>query len=387
MKIIGDIYYSKEIDCEKHIYATSQCFRKNPLKSKFYNLVTCFFSIGIKNYIKSFKILFSNIGSIKNTKKEVIDNLRYAIVQKKIKQINPDIIHFHDLTKINIDLIDYALDNNYKCILTLHLFIGKQSDLLEYKLLKEREKKFFNRGNLEKLTITCVSTKMKNRLIEIYPKMGETRISVILNGTDYVPLESINNDIKKKLNISLNRKIFLCIGGISNRKNQWQLLQVLSEMNENELKRIVVIFIGTFNKEEDERTFEKFCKKNKLEDSVKYAGPLSVKEMHNYYKQSDFVISVSKNESFGLTFIEGFRYGLPSILFYDLDAVDDLYNEKAMLLIKDRSNEALQLGIIESLNRAWDHYYISKYSKNFTVDVMAKNYLELYYDVFTSNCK
>jgi glycosyltransferase involved in cell wall biosynthesis len=105
--------------------------------------------------------------------------------------------------------------------------------------------------------------------------------------------------------------------------------------------------------------------------------------MHNYYAQSDFVISTSINEAFGLTFIEGFVYGLPAITFPDLDAVPDLYDEKVMILANDRTDSSLKNAILFALEKEWDPTYIKKYAQKFSAEIM----VEKYNDLYTSNIK
>ena len=86
----------------------------------------------------------------------------------------------------------------------------------------------------------------------------------------------------------------------------------------------------------------------------------------------------SISEGFGLSIIEGFVYGKPTVAFADLAAVPDLYHEKAMVLVKERSDIALANGMLKVMNNNWDATWITKYAENFSFEVMAKRYLNVY---------
>ena len=50
--------------------------------------------------------------------------------------------------------------------------------------------------------------------------------------------------------------------------------------------------------------------------------------------------------------MEGFAYGVPSLTFADLNAVFDIYDETAMLLCHERSDEALSAAMAQALETA-----------------------------------
>ena len=111
-----------------------------------------------------------------------------------------------------------------------------------------------------------------------------------------------------------------------------------------------------------------------LTDRVFVLGFVPYEQMGNMYAQADLNILASINEGFGLGIIEAFVYGLPSVTFADLDAIPDLYDERAMLLCHDRTTETLADAILRTMDKEWNKQEIMQYSKNFSLEQMARNY-------------
>ncbi len=76
--------------------------------------------------------------------------------------------------------------------------------------------------------------------------------------------------------------------------------------------------------------------------------------------------------------IEGFNFGLPTITFADLDAISDIYNKKAMLIIKERSDKVLAEGISRMLKIDWKKKKIKQHSEQFTLKKMALSYIKIF---------
>ena len=72
------------------------------------------------------------------------------------------------------------------------------------------------------------------------------------------------------------------------------------------------------------------------------------------------------------------KTGVPCVTFSDLDAVHDIYDERAMLLCGNRSDDALAKSLEIALNKSWDKEWIKKYSKNFSLEKMTERYIDIY---------
>nr|WP_319998274.1 glycosyltransferase family 4 protein [uncultured Draconibacterium sp.] len=383
-KVLGDIYYSASIIGSKFFIPLDFSSRKKEnsdslkfISQKRYHLI---FYNSFSVLLKCARLILSNIKHLREIKGLVVRELKYGYIVRKIELIQPDIVHVHDLlSDLQSSLISYCLCNNIVCILTLHIYYGKKTELRDGLKPQEICNKTFLLPNIDKLHISCVSSNQVRRLLADYPNIARKQVSTILNGTDFSIVEN-SLDIDDVNLIGNARKVILCIGKFIELKNQFQILRAIELMKKTERDKFIVLFIGEADiKIKNE--FDEYCLMNDIQDSAQFIGPVSISEIHRYYAQSDFVISASINEAFGLTFIEGFVYGLPVITFSDLDAIDDLYDEKVMVLAKDRTDDSLKNAILSALNKQWDKEYIKKYARKFSVENMVNGYNNLYFKV------
>lgn len=379
-KVLGDIYYSPNIIGTNFFL---------PLSFSSKHLVSCDGLTIIPNnrvqllrsldfsFLWYFVSILLKLDKLKNFRKVIGEKLRLNFVIRKIELINPDFIHLHDITsELHSEVIRYCLSKNIPCILTHHIYFGKDSILEEGIKIQPIENKVYSHTDIRKLNITCVSSNLRNRLLNDFPNLSPNNVLTITNGTDFEEKE-IKFDVRKLHHIEEEKVIVLCIGRLIIRKNQLAILQTLNKMTINDRKKIVVLFIG-----ESEIDYYKqlvnYSISNNLQESVQFVGSVPITEINNYYAQSDFVIAASINEAFGLTFIEGFVYGLPAITFSDLDAIPDLYDENVMVLAEERSNDSLKEAILTAMDKKWDRDYIKKHAKKFSIDNMVEGYNNLY---------
>lgn len=74
-------------------------------------------------------------------------------------------------------------------------------------------------------------------------------------------------------------------------------------------------------------------------------GYVDKEYMPLYYKQANAIALLSVSEGFGLSLIEGMHYGLPCISFDDIDAFEDIYDERAMVGVNSHENESVAKGL------------------------------------------
>lgn len=314
----------------------------------------------------------------------LIDKLRYlyinlnlGYVEKTIENDCPEVVNIHGLGYETSLIVEVCKKTNVKVLVTLHGLNGIETNIDSR--VKECQKLFekdFLRGSAKKsLPISVISTGVKNRINENYCKSDVSNIKVITNGTDIFKNQKAQYiDIYKKYLINKDKKIVVCIGNIIERKNQIQLIRMFKFLTKKSQENTVILFIGN---DKNLKITEKI-KESPYSNQFIFCGFVDNKLLHNYYSQAKLNVVVSKDEGFGLSTIEGFAYGLPTLTFSDLDAVPDLFNEKAMQLVYDRSDEALAKGIEVALNKEWDKEWIKEYSNKFSLEKMADNYIEYY---------
>lgn len=308
-------------------------------------------------------------------KELIFSRMSRNLFLKYYNQVKPDIVNFHDLSEINSQLMDLCDQLAIPYILTNHLYVGKKNKNETYKTLEILENNFFNKG---KINVSVVSSGVKKRILMDYPNIKASSIRVIGNGTNIV-----NKNTKSISSINGSRVICLCIGNIMARKNQAQLINAVQLLPDEVRKQLVILFIG----EDKTLGFADQIKHSDCSETLQYVGPVPYEDMDKYYSKADYTITVSLNEGFGLTIIEGFVYGVPAILYEDLDSFDDIYDDKSCLAIRERDDLSLAKALERAVNLrdTWDRDYIQKYSERFSMQQVGEKYVEMFNEIINNS--
>lgn len=292
------------------------------------------------------------------------------LMDKLLEKSKYDLICIHDFGPGNMELVKKCIVRGIKCIVTLHMYVGSDVGLKEktYMLRRNREKFLLSETDIP---ITVVSSGMKCRILNDYRHFNPDRITVIPDGTDVLQYMSHS----RKKDYTKDKMIFLCIGTIGKRKNQIQLLHSIDCLSETIRKRIYIQFIGTDTLDGKLQTE---IKTGNYGDVASYIGSVPHEEIGKYYQNAYAVISTSLNEAFGLVFIEGFAYGIPSIFFNDIDAVEELYHPDAVELIQGKDNMDIALAMTNMIEKEWDPEKIKMHARTFDIRNIAKQYEQVY---------
>lgn len=174
-----------------------------------------------------------------------------------------------------------------------------------------------------------------------------------------------------------SRKKILCIGTVSERKNQIQIVNAVNLMNEEERKALQNVFLG----EDDKGMFRKEISNANCGEALIFAGKVTLREMETYYQKAFGTITTSYNEGFGLTVIEGYSKGIPALFFSDLDSADDLYSPDVAISIKARTNKALKDAIIKFVNCNWNKNLIVDFAQRFSMKPVFDKYVDMYNEI------
>lgn len=329
---------------------------------KFRNII-----IAIKNFIKIKQ-------SLKNKLKYFFYSIDSGYTEEVIKKLKPDIVHFHTVgyrTEIGINICETI---NQKYLLTLHGLVGFAENTSPY--LKESEKKLLVHAVKNNIVVTVISTGIKYRIETHYEIKDTDNILVVTNGTDTNQKKLDNyKDIRKMHGIPTNRKIMLCIGNISKNKNQEQLIRAYSILDPKVKENLNILILGNNDKS---LGLDKLINNLKVNNNIKLCGFVNREDIMSYFNAADYNTIVSIDEGFGLSIIEAFTYGIPTVTFPDLDAVPDLYNENVMVLANSRSDIDLAYAIEKLYYTDWCNDFICEYSKNFSLEKMSEKYHHIY---------
>ena len=297
--------------------------------------------------------------------------IRYAI-----RKLQPDVVHIHGVGLPCKLYVEVCQELDIKYVVTLHGLIGLSESVRTPQWNKDHEKELLLECEKHNVPVTVISTGIKERIEKHYLGAPSRSITVVPNGTNVKPTNSLpETDIRKVYHIPENAKIAVSVGSVYGNKNQIQIVEAMPLVRQNAKKDLYVFFCG---KDCTNGAVQRRIEELDLTDHVFMLGFVPREQMGSMYAQADFNILASINEGFGLGIIEAFVYGLPSVTFADLDAIPDLYDEKAMLLCQDRSTEALADTMCQALGKAWNKKEIMEHSKKFSLEQVAKNYQLVY---------
>lgn len=334
-------------------------------------------SASIVDWGMSIKIFFGTKGGLKDRLRKMFYCLDRGYVRKSIKKSNPDIVHIHGIGSITKSYIEVCEELKQKYMVTLHGLIGLNDSVKVSDEERKIEENFLKYADKKNIPVSVISSGMKKRIEKNYLMHTANNITVITNGTHIPNIHKIDDkdDIKRKYNLSDTCKICVVIGSIMKRKNQIQIVEAFAKLNKDVQENCAVFMCG---RDMMEGAVEKRISELGYQKRIFMLGFVDHKEIEKILKIADLNIVASLDEGFGLSIIEAYAYGVPTVTFSDLDAVTDLYNANTMVLVENRNTESLAEGINTALEKKWNKEEIKKYSRNFSIENMVILYLESY---------
>ncbi len=269
---------------------------------------------------------------------------------KKIKEWNLDIIHSHTefgigtFARVMAHQLDIPLVHTYHTMYEDYVYYVTKGyfDKSSKKVVEYLTKFYCDKTATELI----VPTKKTYDLFK--EKYGYARsVHIVPTGIDVEKFYQEKNNQKKALEIrrSLGIKddefVILFVGRMGNEKSVDFLIENhKSILKENKKARLLLIGDGP-----DIDNLKEITKKNKLEDSVIFAGRVPWENISLYYQIPNVFTTASKTETQGLTVLEAMAASLPVVALDDdafREVVTDDYN---VLLFKDKK------GYVEAITK------------------------------------
>ncbi len=292
-----------------------------------------------------------------------------------IKELVPDFVLIQGNGEFSERCIQTCIDLKQKYAYVHHSYFGKGDQGYDKEGWEKWEQRLFS---IPDLKVIMVGNGMRKRFLKDYPDFLPDNVVSITNGTHFNG-EKEYTDLAEKYPLS-GRKILICVGRIYKRKNQCQLVKAFSLLSEDIKNSICVLFCGTESLREpgiDELVEN--TRKYHLEDSLFYIGSLDEHGMMGLYTLADGLVMPSISEGLSLVALEAISYGKPLIMFSDNETAEDVNDKNVVVFAKDRSDESLKSAIEEWYGRTWDVDYIKKYSEHFTMERVARDYIDYCY--------
>ncbi len=381
--MVNDIFES--ISKETDIYLISQVITKGHGKVIRHTWGDVFKNAKIRDWRKSFKYFFEYKQRLKSRARYFYYALNSGSFRNVIKSIEPDIVHIQGIGTQIKPFIDVCEEERVPYIVTLHGLIGLDESICAPTWDKNFEKNFLIKADSNGIPITVVSTGIKKRIEKEYLHHEANNIRVVCNGTRInCPVDNSNNssmNLRNKFHMRKEEKVIVAIGNINENKNQFQIIDAFAT---NIIKTPCKVFLC--GKDFTDGEIDKRIEQKRLSNKIILLGFLSKNDISRVLEQADLNIVASKNEGFGLSIIESYTHGVPTVTFNDLDAVVDLYHKKSMLTANSRDDKSFAEKIETALETKWDKEWIIEYSKKYSLEVMAKKYKEVY-KVYSASVK
>ena len=317
----------------------------------------------------------------------------------QIEEVNPDIIHLHNLHGyyLNIEvLFNYLATKDIPIVWTLHdcwSFTGHcayydavgcykwkiechscpQTNTYPASFLLDRSRKNFLEkrelfNSLSNLILVSVSNWLKSEVENSFLK--DNNIKRIYNGVDidtFIPLK--NFGIREKYNIG-NKFIMIGVATAWGNNKGWNDYMELSNMlNDDE----VIVLVGLSDKQLS----------NLPSNIIGVKRTEDIHELAALYSTSDIVLNLSYEETFGLTTVEGMSCGTPGIV-YNKTASPELITKETGFIVEGGNMEQL-LNAIATIKKQGKTYYSGncrgRAEEYFNKDDRYQEYLELYEEI------
>lgn len=311
----------------------------------------------------------------------------------QIKEIQPDIIHLHNIHGYYLNyeiLFEYLSKADIPVVWTFHdcwAMTGHCSHFVKIgcfrwknkcndcPLLQDYPKSFFdgaernysrkrNSFDIEKLNIVSVSKWLNSVVEESY--LSKIDNYIIYNGVDIDLFKPVKSNIKKDIGLE-DKKVLL---GVATAWSESKGLDDYYKLSKRLPEEYQIILIGV--------------KRNQIKKLPKEIIGIertnNINELVQYYSAADVVMNLSYAETFGLTTVEGFACGTPSIV-YDTTASPELITENTGIVVPLGDISAVKDAVVEICRKGKNHY--SQFCReraltHFNKEDKFKEYIELY---------
>lgn len=365
--VVGDIAEKIGEQSDVTVFTTTPYPKTSELpnaKIKSYSYVQLLPYIN-KEKTEILQILKKNNIKIREKIKLIRAVLLSELVTELCKNEHFDLISMQGVGHCNYILARAAKNMHIPILYSLHGLLSFGAPNIDY-IDRIAEQELLKYIKHKSDTLTVVSEGIKKQICEKYD-IDQQFVCVFNNA---VKIGVNNGEICSKEHEHIKDDInIISVGTLCENKNQIQLIRAYELLPEEIKNKCKISLVG---KDETNGEIEKYIVDNHLEESIKICGFLSKQEVAKLYLSSTFNVMLSISEGFGLSMIEAAYCGIPTLTFDDLDAAHDIYSEDSMILLRERSDEAVCAGLLDMIDKKWNAEKIRESVKQFNTD----NYLQ-----------
>ena len=315
----------------------------------------------------------------------------------RIKQINPDIIHLHNLHNcyINLEIMfDFLRNSGIPIVWTLHdcwSFTGQCThysmincekwkkqcyncpQFTEYpssrvdktEIMYQLKRKWFT--NIKGMYLVTPSLWLKNEVKQSF--LCNYPINVINNGIDLTIFKPTKSDFRLDNNL-LDKTILL---GVANPWSYKKGLQIFKDLSKKLDDNFVIVLVGLTSDQIAELP-EKMIGIRKTDNQ---------NELAKIYTASDYFLNPSFEETMGLVTIEALACGTP-VIVSNLTAVPEVVTNKCGIVVNQNTAECFYQTILTLKNQFLKEDCISQ-AREFNSVTKYSEYTSLYTQITSIN--
>lgn len=371
------------MDKIKIVFVETNCKKNGPIKQTLNiirfidrnifepSLLTVWPEDSDNSMIEEYKKLEIPVLSAKLTKKESI-LFGNREVRKLLEQLKPDIVQGVGMPPYRMTLgykeaIHFVTLRNY-CYEDYPDYYGKilgtLMAFLDISLIKKRME-------VGEPFVTCSES-----LTRLYKSRQNMKIPYIRNGVDvsqYTKRDITKTaDVRKNLELPLDKIIYVYSGGFIDRKNQREAITAFLRMKKNDVAVLLLLGDGT--------NYEALKSEFSQRQNILFRGKVS--NVNEYLHASDVYLATSKSEGLPNGVLEAMACGLPVLL-------SDIPQHMEVLEADPECGHSYKLSDVEQLSTLMDQMLgedliemgersYKAVMENFTAEGMSKRYQNFY---------
>lgn len=307
---------------------------------------------GIKTYV---------IKKFKKISFRVIKELKKIIVEEKI-----DIVHMNSSREMYNWYFALLGNKHIKIYLSFHIGVPKHKSILHKILYKKIN------------GILAISTRdMKKMEKDI--SIDKEKIKLVFNGVDLNKFNiGVKTSIREELGLKKDDVLISAVGNLSKHKGILDFLEVGEKLLKTNDK-LYFVWVGDDSHIKEEYTLDSLREelKNRNISRIKLLGYRS--DVANILKGSDIFILPSRDEAFGIVYIEAMAMGLP-VIGCNAGGVPDIIDKYTGLMCKSEDTESLYKKIEEMLKIDYKRMGNDNLEavKKFSMDIYIDRLIQLY---------
>ena len=310
--------------------------------------------------------------------KSRIRNISYFLTVRDIEQLirknKYDIVHIHGVTFMCALSSLAASRCKVPFLFTMHGLISYGIPNIS-QIDQDSEQTVLNMVRDNDFIITTVSTGTK--MVPCEEKRIDPDKVIVVNNAVKIVDNTDAVDWKVKYPQIVGKSLIISVGSVCSRKNQIQLLRAYDLLPEIVKAKTMIVLAG---QDLTGGIIADYVDQHHLKDNIIICGFLSKNDLAGLYQIAEYNALLSISEGFGLSMIEAAKYGIPTLTFSDLDAVKDIHSSESMLLIEERTDQAVAEGLLKMISKEWNKEAIIKSVERFNEDIYFQ-YIDVYHQI------